>query len=112
MRSTLGQVAVNGARIVRVKGTRPAAATLNRSATVDYAAVNGEVKALATPNDARFGELYGLHNANDADIDAPEGWDAAGLGSFPADRRGQGRDRRHRHRRGSRGPGRSSSARR
>ena len=38
----------------------------------------------ATPNDARFGELYGLNNANDADMDAPEGWDLAGLGGFPA----------------------------
>ena len=39
---------------------------------------------MATPNDARFAELYGLDNANDADMDAPEGWDAAGLGAFPA----------------------------
>ena len=27
------------------------------------------------PNDTRFGELWGLNNANDADIDAPEAWD-------------------------------------
>ena len=27
----------------------------------------------------------GLHNANDAAIDAPEGWDAAGLGASSAD---------------------------
>jgi thermitase len=91
VRSTLGQVAVNNARIVRVEGdVAKAVATLNRSKTVDYAAVNGEVKALATPNDARFGELYGIHNTGstggtaDADIDGPEGWDAAGLGSFPS----------------------------
>ena len=61
-----------------------AAATLSRSATVEYAEPNLELRALATPNDARFGELYGLNNANDADMDAPEGWDAAGLGGFPA----------------------------
>ena len=86
VRSTFGKVAANGARIVRVKGdAATAAATLNRSSTVEYAAVNGQVTILATPNDARFGELYGLNNANDADIDAPEGWDAAGLGAFPAD---------------------------
>jgi subtilisin family serine protease len=26
------------------------------------------------PNDARFGELWGLHQSSDADIDAPEAW--------------------------------------
>jgi thermitase len=37
-----------------------------------------------------FGQMYGLNNTGqtggsaDADIDAPEGWDAAGLGGFPA----------------------------
>ena len=76
-----------------------AAATLSRSSTVEYAEPNVELRAFATPNDPRFGELYGLHNANDADMDAPEGWDAAGLGALPGDRRGQGRDRRHGHRR-------------
>ena len=61
-----------------------AAAALNRSSTVEYAEPNLELHAFATPNDPRFGELYGLNNANDADMDAPEGWDAAGLGGFPA----------------------------
>ena len=42
------------------------------------------------PNDPLFSQLYGLNNTGqtggtpDADIDAPEGWDAAGLGAFPA----------------------------
>ena len=63
---------------------KAAAATLNRSAAVEYAEPNLELRAFATPNDARFGELYGLNNANDADMDAPEGWDLAGLGAFPA----------------------------
>ncbi|MEC4866149.1 MAG: S8 family serine peptidase [Jaaginema sp. PMC 1078.18] len=27
------------------------------------------------PDDTHFGDLWGLHNANDADIDAPEAWD-------------------------------------
>jgi thermitase len=81
----LGSVAANGAHVVRVSGDPAvAAATLSRSATVEYAEPNLELHALATPNDARFGELYGLDNANDADMDAPEGWDAAGLGGFPA----------------------------
>src|SRR3954468_3965580 len=67
-----------------------AAAALNRSALVQYAEVNKILHVSAIPNDPRFGELYGLNNTGqgggtaDADIDAPEGWDAAGLGSFPS----------------------------
>ena len=83
--SVLGSVAANGAQVVQVAGDpAAAAATLARSAAVEYAEPNVELRALAIPNDARFGELYGLSNANDADMDAPEGWDAAGLGGFPA----------------------------
>ena len=82
---SLGTVAATGAKVVKVSGDASAAAeTLSRSATVEYAEPNVELHALATPNDARFGELYGLHNANDADMDAPEGWDLAQLGGFPA----------------------------
>ena len=60
-------------------------------------------RAHATPNDPRFGELYGLNNTGqtggtaDADIDAPEGWDALGLERLPGRRRRQGRHRRHGH---------------
>src|SRR4051812_6672227 len=67
-----------------------AAAALNRLAIVQYAEVNKILRANAVPNDPRFAELYGLNNTGqtggtpDADIDAPEGWDAAGLGTFPA----------------------------
>jgi thermitase len=83
--SVVGSVAATGAQVVQVTGDpAAAAATLSRSATVEYAEPNRELRALATPNDARFGELYGLNNANDADMDAPEGWDAAGIGAFPA----------------------------
>lgn len=70
--------------------SRSAAATLTRSAAVEYAEPNVELHALAIPNDAQFSQLYGLNNTGqtgglaDADIDAPEGWDAGGLGSFPA----------------------------
>jgi thermitase len=62
---------------------------LNRSVLVAYAEPNFVLRATATPNDPLFSQLYGLNNAGqtggtpDADIDAPEGWDAAGLGSFP-----------------------------
>src|SRR3954454_17325022 len=67
-----------------------AAAALNRSALVQYAEVNKILHVSAIPNDPRFCELYGLNNTGqgggkpDADIDAPEGWDAAGLGTFPS----------------------------
>jgi thermitase len=59
------------------------AARLNRSRLVQYAEPNLILRTQAIPNDPRFGELWGLNNTNDADIDAPEGWDAAGLGAFP-----------------------------
>jgi thermitase len=88
---TLGAVAGVDAKVVRVDGDPAAvAARLNRSSLVQYAEPNLILRVDAIPNDARFGELYGLNNTgqtggtSDADIDAPEGWDAAGLGSFPA----------------------------
>src|SRR3954469_7972424 len=79
-----------GSQVVRVADGASAAARLNRSAFVQYAEVNRPLRAFAVPNDPRFGELYGLNNTGqgggtpDADIDAPEGWDLAGLGTFPA----------------------------
>src|SRR5919106_1350024 len=88
---TLGEVRRVGAYVVKVTGDAAAvAARLNRSAHVAYAEPDYILRTQATPNDARFGELYGLHNTGqtggraDADIDAPEGWDAAGLAGFPA----------------------------
>jgi thermitase len=87
----VGTIAANGAQVVQVTGdAASAAATLNRSAAVEYAEPNVDLHALAIPNDAQFSQLYGLNNTGqtgglaDADIDAPEGWDAGGLGSFPA----------------------------
>ena len=82
------------------------AARLNRSSLVRYAEPNLILRAQAIPNDSRFGELYGFNNTGqtggsaDADIDAPEGWDAAGLGAFPAAGGVTDRHRRHRHRPG------------
>ncbi len=86
----VGSVTANGAKVLRVAGN-PAtvAASLNKLPDVLYAEPNYILRAQAIPNDARFGELYGMHNtgqsggAADADIDAPEGWDLAGLGAFP-----------------------------
>jgi subtilisin family serine protease len=88
---TVGSVEGVGASVVQVSGDPAAVARrLNRSRLVTYAEPNFILKATATPNDPLFSQLYGLHNTgqtggrNDADIDAPEGWDAAGLGTFPA----------------------------
>jgi thermitase len=87
---TLGRVAGVDALVVRVRRNPVAVASrLNSSGLVRYAEPNALVHAAWFPNDPRFGELYGLHNTGqsggtaDADIDAPEGWEAAGLGGFP-----------------------------
>jgi thermitase len=86
-----GSVRGLGVSVARVAGDPAAvAARLNASALVQYAEVNRILRVTATPNDPRFAELYGLNNTGqtggtpDADIDAPEGWDTAGLGAFPA----------------------------
>jgi len=80
-----------GAHVVKTTGDPAAvAAALNASPGVEYAEVDKPMQLLATPNDPRFPELYGLNNTGqtggtaDADIDAPEGWDLAGMGAFPA----------------------------
>jgi thermitase len=87
---TIGSVAGVGADVVRTtREPRSVAARLNRSALVEYAEPNYILRTQATPNDPLFSQLYGFHNTGqtggtpDADIDAPEGWDAAGLGVFP-----------------------------
>src|SRR5258705_3625516 len=54
---------------------------LGRHSLVEAVEPNYVVRALVTPNDPRFGELWGLQNIGqtggrvDADIDAPEAWD-------------------------------------
>jgi thermitase len=87
---TTGSVSGVGAKVVRVKGDPASVARrLNRSSLVAYAEPNYILRTQATPNDPLFSQLYGLHNTGqtggtpDADLDAPEGWDAAGLGAFP-----------------------------
>ncbi len=89
-----GQVTdkIRGTDAVVLSTDRPAqvAAALERSGLVSYAERNVTLRTQATPNDSQFGGLYGLNNTGqtggtpDADIDAPEGWDAAGIGAFPA----------------------------
>lgn len=89
--STVAPIQGTGAVTVRVSGDPMAAvARLNRSAAVEYAELNTIITTQATPNDPEFPNLYGLHNTGqgggtaDADIDAPEGWDVAGMAGFPA----------------------------
>jgi thermitase len=88
--ATVANVRGVGARVVRVRGgVLRAIKRLERSAAVKYAEPNYIYRATATPNDSMFAQMYGFHNTGqtggtaDADIDAPEGWDAAGLGGFP-----------------------------
>jgi thermitase len=89
--SLTGTVHGLGARVVKTTGDPAAlAASLNARPDVEYAEVDQPMQILATPNDPRFPELYGLNNTGqtggtaDADIDAPEGWDLAGMGAFPS----------------------------
>jgi thermitase len=80
-----------GAHVVKTTGDPAAvAAALNATPGVEYAEVDKPMQLLATPTDPRFPELYGIDDTGqtggtpDADIDAPEGWDLAGMGAFPA----------------------------
>jgi thermitase len=80
VQDVVGRVTGLGAQVVRVSGAADAAAAaLNRSGAVQYAEPDYLMHALATPNDPLFGQLYGL-----AEMQAPAGWDAAGLTSFPS----------------------------
>lgn len=79
-----------GAVTLPIEGSPTAAVKrLNASPNVEYAELNQIMTIDATPNDPSFGKEWDLNNTGqtggtaDADIDAPEGWDKAGLGSFP-----------------------------
>ncbi len=54
---------------------------ISRNPAVEYAEPNYLVKAIGTPDDPNFSQLWGMHNTgqnggtNDADIDAVEAWD-------------------------------------
>jgi thermitase len=87
---TVSTIRGTAAQVVRVSGDPAAVARrLERSSAVAYAEPNYILRTSAVPDDAQFGQLYGLNNTGqtggtpDADIDAPEGWDAAGIGAFP-----------------------------
>jgi hypothetical protein len=75
---------VEGLQAVRIpKGfhVKDAIKFYRQQPAVLYAEPNWIVHTQATPDDPRFGELWGLHNTGqnggtpDADIDAPEAWD-------------------------------------
>jgi thermitase len=85
-----GQIAGIGTHVVSVSRDPAALArVLSGKAVVKYAEPNFILRAKATPNDPMYVQEYGLDNigqtggAPDADIDAPEGWDLAGLSAFP-----------------------------
>jgi subtilisin family serine protease len=62
-------------RLSRGQSVAEAAEEFERHPEVRYAEPNRLHKMHATPSDARFGELWGLHQPSDADIDAPQAWD-------------------------------------
>jgi thermitase len=84
--AVVDRVRGTGAQVLRVAGDAKAvAARLNRRSDVLYAEPDYILRATSTPNDPLFGQLYGINNANDADLDGPEGWDIAfGAGVFPS----------------------------
>jgi subtilisin family serine protease len=51
-----------------------AASALSQRAGIELAEPNFIYRTAATPDDPRFGDLWGLHAAGDHDIDAPEAW--------------------------------------
>jgi subtilisin family serine protease len=79
---------IRGLQLVKTKGNESvseAIARLEADPRVRFAEPNSIVRPEATPSDALFGTLWGLHNFGqpvngasstaDADIDAPEAWD-------------------------------------
>ena len=72
-------------RLAPDRSVKAAVASLERRPEVRYAQPNYYRRVMATPNDPRFNELWGLNNTGqaingatgtpDADIDAPEAWD-------------------------------------
>jgi subtilisin family serine protease len=68
--STMNSLGLPGLQLVHVKGSVPAAiAALEADPAVAYAEPNWIYRAQATPNDPRYGQLWGL-----AKINAPGAW--------------------------------------
>jgi thermitase len=71
---------LQGAVLVRLPAGESVSAeaeALERDASVISAEPNYIYRVSATPNDPRFADLWGLQQASDADVDAPEAWDRA-----------------------------------
>jgi len=72
---------VHQMKLPRGTEVKTALAMLQNNPNLEYAEPNYIIRVLATPNDAQFDQLWGLHNTGqtggtaDADIDAPEAWD-------------------------------------
>ena len=67
-----------GAEVVSVargKSVEAAVRELEAQPGVAFAEPNYIYRPTAMPNDPRFGALWGLHQATDGDIDAPEAWE-------------------------------------
>ncbi|HEX9377731.1 MAG TPA: S8 family serine peptidase [Actinomycetota bacterium] len=79
--------------VVRIPEGAVAADVARRLAVdpdVAWAEPDSRAHAAGTPDDPSFSQQWSLNNTgqtggvSDADIDAPEGWDTAGLGAWPA----------------------------
>ncbi len=73
------QLLVPRAVVVRLapgKSVTAAAEAFEQDPAVEYAEPNWIHEFEATPNDPRYFELWGLNQASDADIDAPQAWDS------------------------------------
>jgi thermitase len=75
----VGSIRHSGAVVLAASDPAATAKALERSPLVAYAEPNKILRIAATPNDPLFGDLYGMQK-----IQAPAGWDAAGLGAFPS----------------------------
>ncbi|MBM4130385.1 hypothetical protein FJ250_05070, partial [bacterium] len=78
------ELALTGAVCLKLTGleVEEAVAKYRGDPAIEYLEPNYLWQADVIPNDARFGELWGLHNLGqsggtaDADVDAPEAWDS------------------------------------
>lgn len=93
----VANILVPGLRTITFNGSQVSVTqmmeTLAQNPSVSYVEANYIMRAQVTPNDTRFGELYGMNNTGqtingtpgiaDADVDAPEAWDiSTGSGNF------------------------------
>jgi subtilisin family serine protease len=68
---------VHRCRVTEQVDALAAARSCATDSSVVYAEPNYIYRASAVPDDPRWSELWGLQNANGADIDAPEAWDVS-----------------------------------